>query len=127
MIISVDFDNTIVNSEFPKIINILANVKKTMKKIKENGHKILIYTCRENEYKQDMIKFLVKKQIPFDSVNTHIVLHFLGETLEQGLDRKKIYADYYIDDRNLGIKKDKDGNVDWFYVEKELIKEGIIK
>lgn len=80
----------------------------------------------KNEYKQAMIDFLVKENIPFDTVNSHIIFHFMGETLEQGLNRKKIYADYYIDDRNLGIKKDKDGNVDWVYIEKELIREGII-
>ena len=116
MIIACDFDGTIVEHKYPLIGKLLPNAKETINKLRDNGHKIIIWTCRYiYDDIRSMIDFLDKNEIYYSIVNKNI----------QSIDFKpepKIYADIYIDDKNLFIE-----NINWFEIEKYLIKKGYIK
>ncbi len=93
MIIGVDFDGTIVQHEYPEIGPIKPGAKEALKAFKKAGHQIFIWTCRHGEEEREVRQFLLKNNIPFDTINTPIPGSDLGT--------RKIYADIYIDDKGL--------------------------
>ncbi len=97
MIIAIDFDGTIVRDEYPRIGPPLPGAFESIRKLKRNGHKIIIWTCRYGKFLDEMIIFLKSNNVPFDTVNEHI----LEYKLLFGSDMRKVYADLYIDDRNV--------------------------
>jgi hypothetical protein len=115
MIFAIDFDGTIVEHDFPRIGKLKENAKETINKLCDAGHKIIIWTCRyEDIHKTDMVKFLLDNDIKYHKINCNI--SDIGFT-----PFPKVYADIYIDDRNLFYK-----NVDWFVIEDYLIKKNIL-
>ena len=99
LIISIDADGTIWEQAFPAIGNLKPNAKKIINQLYNEGHKIIINSCRSDTYLEDIRQFL----------DTHgIRYHSLCEPLPEiknkyGLSNThKIYAHIYIDDRNLG-------------------------
>ena len=42
MIIAIDFDGTIVNSDYPKILSPKIGAKEVIRKLHENGHYIIL-------------------------------------------------------------------------------------
>ncbi|GHT63789.1 hypothetical protein FACS189451_10900 [Bacteroidia bacterium] len=100
MIIAVDFDGTLHDGNYPKIGNPKSGAISAMKKIKDDGHYIVIWTCREGEPQEKMIEWLKKKEIPYDTINDNNP----SKTAEYKNNSRKVYADIYIDDKNiLGI------------------------
>jgi alpha-glucosidase (family GH31 glycosyl hydrolase) len=115
IIIAIDFDGTIVNHEYPKIGKLKFNAKEVINKLHNKGHKIIIWTCRYISMDLDsMIDFLVDNDIPFDDINENVIT---GDFEPE----PKIYADIYIDDRNIFCE-----SVDWFKIQKYLEEKGII-
>jgi len=110
MIIAIDFDGTIVEQEFPNIGAIKKNAKEVINKLHEDGHYIIIWTCRyTNSDLRSMIQFLIENDIWYDSINNNCDnLSFVPHP--------KIYADVYIDDHNLG------GVPDWYEISKIICK-----
>jgi len=104
LIIAIDFDGTIVEHQFPRIGKLKLGADKYIRKLKKEGHKIIIWTCRNNTESQlgkvatigAVKEFLDQKNIPYDAINENVP--------EMGfwLQSRKIYADIYIDDKNLG-------------------------
>lgn len=108
-VIAVDFDGTIVKEEFPEIGELIPAAKRTLKRFKERGGKIIIWTCRTKESLREAIEFLNEWKVPYDAINENI-----PERIEQyGTDPRKIGADLYIDDRT-------PYGVDWDYIAKLL-------
>jgi hypothetical protein len=106
LIIAVDFDGTIVDHDFPRIGKLMPGAKEVLTELHEAGHKIIIWTCRNHtepdhpEWTQaaipNVMQFLYHNQIPFDSINeNHPDMGFW-------LQSRKVYADIYIDDKNIG-------------------------
>lgn len=105
-IIAIDFDGTIVEHEFPMIGALKEDAKEIIQLLKKEGHQIIIWTCRtsQNVFEKlegakptifDVEKFLNENEIPFDTINHNVPgLGFCPYP--------KVYADFYIDDRNLG-------------------------
>ena len=98
MIIAVDFDGTLHTSEWPEIGNPALGAVEVMRRLKDDGHYLIVWTCREGKYRYDMYDWLVKQGIPFDAINDN------NSNLAKGFgyNARKIYADIYIDDHNLG-------------------------
>lgn len=106
LIIAIDFDGTIVEHEFPKIGVLLPNAKGVIRKLKKDGHKIIIWTCRNHteEVKgwnkiatiRAVQNFLDANKIPYNTINENV------PSLGFWLESRKVYADIYIDDKNLG-------------------------
>ena len=96
MIIAVDFDGTIVKHEYPSIGKEIPFAIKTLKLLQENGHQLILWTYRSGKELDDAIQFCKKKGLTFNAVNNN----FEDEEFDNSYSRK-IYADIYIDDRNL--------------------------
>ena len=98
MTIAVDFDGTIVEHEYPKIGKPIPFAIDVLKKLQyEEHHMLILWTVREGTLLDEAVKYCKNKGLEFYAVNKN----FPEETLEPGISRK-IVADIYIDDRNLG-------------------------
>lgn len=98
MIIAVDFDGTLCHNAYPEIGAPLPGAVAAMQKLKEQGHYIIIWTCRHGDRLTDAVNWLLEHQIPFDRVNDHNP----DNVRRYGAGGKKVYAHCYIDDRALG-------------------------
>ena len=65
---------------------------------RDEGHKIIIWTCRTGDQLLNAINWLLERKIPFDRVNDHDPENIA----KYGEGGKKIYAHCYIDDKNIG-------------------------
>ncbi|MCY1723250.1 HAD hydrolase family protein [Prolixibacteraceae bacterium Z1-6] len=101
MIIAVDFDGTIVKHRYPSIGKEIPYAIKTLKLFQEKGHRVILWTYRSGKELDKAVNFCKKKGLTFYAINSN----YEGEELDVTISRK-IYADIYIDDRNiLGIPK----------------------
>ncbi len=96
MIIAVDFDGTIVEHKYPAIGEEIPFVIKTLKLFQTKGHKLILWTYRHGKDLEEAVKFCEERGLHFHAVNNN----FDGEEYDNTYSRK-IYADIYIDDRNL--------------------------
>lgn len=98
MIIAVDFDGTIVEHKYPKIGKEKPFALATLKRLQNEGHRIALWTVREGELLQQAIDFCKERGLEFYTVNAN----FSDEHPEEPGYSRKIKADIFIDDRNLG-------------------------
>jgi len=112
--IAVDFDGTIVEDEYPKIGKPIIFAFETLKKLQEEGHRLILWTYRNGRTLEDAVIFCKENGITFYAVNKS----FPEEKYETKYSRK-INADYFIDDRNIG------GLVQWGKIYQELIGEKV--
>ncbi|MDD7438593.1 MAG: hypothetical protein PUK66_07175 [Bacteroidales bacterium] len=98
MIIAVDFDGVINACEYPKVGVLVAETIKGMQWLKDQGHTLIIWTCREGDDLLQAINFMLERGVPFDGVNCNA----RSNIEKHSNDSRKVYADLYIDDRNLG-------------------------
>jgi hypothetical protein len=98
MIIAVDFDGTLHTGAYPSIGDMRPGAREYMQKLKEDGHFLIIWTCREDAVLLEAINWLLSQDIPFDRVNDH---EPENKAMYGGTTRK-IYADLYIDDKQIG-------------------------
>ena len=96
-IIAVDFDGTIVEDKYPKIGAPQLFAFETLKKIQEKGHRLVLWTVRSGESLEEAVEFCKKNGIEFYAVNKNY-----PEEVLDGKTARKIYADVFIDDRNIG-------------------------
>jgi hypothetical protein len=98
MIIAIDFDGTLHRGkDWPETGAPAPGAVEAMQRLKEDGHYLIVWTCREGQYEADMVNWLIKHKIPFDCVNEH------APGVEVfGYESRKVFADVYIDDHNLG-------------------------
>jgi hydroxymethylpyrimidine pyrophosphatase-like HAD family hydrolase len=97
MIIAIDFDGTIVENEFPSIGPLRNGAQLYINKLHNDGHTIIIWTCRCGEDADNARKFLKTAGIPF---------HKFNENADENMalyteDSRKVFADVYIDDRDI--------------------------
>jgi hypothetical protein len=99
MIISIDFDGVIVEDKYPNIGKIKEGAKEVINELFHNKDNVLILnTCRANSHLQEAKHFLKEHNIPFHLINENTP----SLIAKHGGDTRKIYADVYIDDKNLG-------------------------
>lgn len=114
LIIAVDFDGTIVEDDYPSIGQPKLFAFETLKELKKDGHRLILWTYRNGDKLKEAIDFCHENGIDFYAVNKN----FPEEKFEGKVSRK-IHADLFIDDRNIGgfpgwgeiyriIKKDPD-------------------
>ena len=97
LIIAVDFDGTIVEDAYPKIGKPMLFAFETLKKFQEEGHRLILWTYRSGTKLDEAVKFCENHGIHFYSVNSS----FPEEEYQENISRK-IHADLFIDDRNIG-------------------------
>lgn len=71
MIIAVDFDGTIARSNYPVILGEQPYAGEVLRKLHEQGHKIIIWTCRTGDRLLEAINWLLEHRIPFSRINDH--------------------------------------------------------
>lgn len=71
MIIAIDFDGTICQNEYPEIGDPIPLAIESIKELKERGHDLILWTCRQGELLDDAVKWCKEHGIPFDLVNEH--------------------------------------------------------
>ncbi len=108
--IAVDFDGTIVEDEYPRIGKPQLFAFETMKKLQENGHRLILWTYRSGRELNEAVTFCEENGIHFYAVNKS----FPEEQFDDSYSRK-INADIFIDDRNIG------GLVGWGEIYQKLI------
>ncbi|MGU8449406.1 phage portal protein [Clostridium perfringens] len=98
-IYAIDFDGTLCTNKYPEIGEEKAEVIDYVKNLKNEGHKLILWTCREREKLDDAIEWCKEKGIEFDAINEN-----LDETIEQfDSDPRKVSANHYLDDKNLTL------------------------
>ena len=97
LIIAVDFDGTIVEDTYPKIGKPIIFAFETLKKLQEEGHRLILWTYRNGDKLDEAITFCENKGVFFYAVNSS----FPEEQFNENTSRK-IHADLFIDDRNIG-------------------------
>ena len=98
MTIAVDFDGTIVEHRYPKIGEEIPFATETLKILAQERHKLILWTVREGELLEEAIEWCRKRGVFFYSVNKDYPEE---EKSHNGFSRK-LKADLFIDDRNLG-------------------------
>lgn len=98
MIIAVDFDGTIVEHKYPYIGKEKPFAIETLKKLKEERHTLILWTVREGKLLEEAINFCKEKGLEFYAVNSN----YPEEKKSHDNFSRKLKADLFIDDRNLG-------------------------
>jgi len=119
VVICVDFDGTCVTNEYPEIGKDVPNCIEVLKKLNEKKVNIILLTQRDGKKLTDAVEWFKKNDIKLYGINDNPSQSSWSKS-------RKVYADLYIDDRNLGCPitlhrslSDK-VFVDWKKVEKIL-------
>ncbi|MCF0192490.1 MAG: hypothetical protein HUK05_03550 [Prevotella sp.] len=98
MNIAVDFDGTIVTHEYPRIGRERPFAVATLKKLQEDGHKLILWSVREHELLQEAVDWCKERGLEFYAVNKD----YPEETHATNDFSRKLKVDMWIDDRNVG-------------------------
>lgn len=98
---AVDFDDTLnFAGSYPELGEPNRELIQFLKERRQEGDKVILWTCREGNLLKSAVKFCKNYGLEFDAVNDN-----LRENTEYfGSNSRKVYADYYIDDRNRGFQ-----------------------
>ncbi len=99
MVIAVDFDGTIVEHKYPSIGRELPFATETLKKLAAEGHRLILWTVREGRLQEEAIAFCRERGLEFYAVNRDYPEEEMGNNNHFS---RKLKADLWIDDRNLG-------------------------
>ena len=98
MTIAVDFDGTIVTHEYPKIGRDIPFAIDTLKCLQKDFQVILVmWTVREGRLLDEAVEYCRERGLEFYAVNANY-----PEENEREQQPRKLKADLFIDDRNLG-------------------------
>ena len=98
MTIAIDFDGTIVEHRYPQIGEEIPFAVATLKMLIKERHKLILWTVREGELLQEAVEWCRERGLEFYAVNRDYPEE---DTTHNGFSRK-LKADIFIDDRNLG-------------------------
>lgn len=98
MVIAVDFDGTIVRHRYPAIGPEIPFAVDTLKLLIEERHTVILWTVREGHLLDEAVEFCNQRGLKFYAVNRNYPEE---DKHHRGFSRK-LKADLFIDDRNLG-------------------------
>ena len=99
MVIAVDFDGTIVEHRYPEIGREIPFAIDTLKMLIADRHKVILWTVREGKLLDDAVEWCRERGVEFYAVNKD----YPEEKKEYNNHfSRKIKAEVWIDDRNLG-------------------------
>jgi ribonucleotide monophosphatase NagD (HAD superfamily) len=126
MYIAVDFDGTVVESVFPDIGGEMPGALSVLKELQTAGHKIILWTCRSDKHLDAAEQWLSKQGFIPDAVNESVKMDWPKSFSYT----RKVYADIYIDDRNLANKST---GINWQQIKQQVFeletnnKKGVVK
>ena len=95
--IAVDFDGTIVEHDYPKIGKEKLFAFHTLKEFNKMGATLILWTFRTGKELEEAVEFCRKNGVEFYAVNKNYPEEIFDETVS-----RKIDADIFIDDKNIG-------------------------
>jgi len=120
-VLAIDFDGTITLDQDPdsqqKQLIMRFGAVEAIRLFHKLGATLILWTCRTDQYLQQALDFLESYGIRhcFQYVNEHVP-DIIEQYCKTCSESRKIWADKYIDDRNLGVKE-----INWFDIIKEVI------
>lgn len=96
--IAVDFDGTIVEHRYPEIGKEILFAFDTLKALQKQKHLLILWTYRSGKELKEAVDFCRENGIEFYAVNKS----YPEEEFDEGFSSRKIEADIFIDDRNVG-------------------------
>ena len=95
---AVDFDGTLnLAKRYPELGEPNMELIEILIKQRAAGDKVILWTCREGQLLDDAVEYCRKYGLEFDAINDNI-----QENKDRwGNNTRKVFADFYIDDRNL--------------------------
>lgn len=121
-VIAVDFDNTLtLEDKYPEvgILNLIA--VHILKQYREMGGKIILFTCRSDEFLAEAVEECKIYGLEFDAVNDNIKERKIEWNLSYpgvSFSPKPSY-DLLIDDKNIEAIN----GIDWVHVKKTIMEE----
>lgn len=97
MVIAVDFDGTIVEHEYPKIGSPIPFAIETLLKLQQERHQLILWSVRDGKLLDEAVQYCEKKGLRFYAANKN---H--PEEDSANPSSRKLNADLFIDDRNIG-------------------------
>ena len=97
MRIAIDFDGTIVEHKYPGIGEEKLFAFQTLRQLQKIGHQLILWTYRVGRELDEAVAYCKKNGIEFYAINKNYPEEVFDETIS-----RKIDADVYIDDRNIG-------------------------
>lgn len=132
-IFAVDFDGVLCENKWPEIGAPLEYNLCFIKELRRLGNKVILWTCRNGLRLDHAIEWCRERGLEFDAVNENLI----EAVVAFGGDTRKIYADYYFDDKALQMDQDynddelermkllfKDVKPDWSKSVEERIRDG---
>ncbi len=111
LVLAIDFDGTIADTDYPKIHGLKDNAKEKINALYAEGHTIIIHSCRVNQPAEMMKAFLDEQGILYHYINENAP----DRIQTYGSDTRKISADLYIDDHNIGCT-----DINWLVIYDEV-------
>ena len=99
MIIAVDFDGTIVEHKYPSIGKEIPFAIETLKKLQAERHKLILWSVREGRLLDEAVQFCHERGLDFYAINRDYPEEEKGQNNHYS---RKLKADLFIDDRNIG-------------------------
>ncbi len=97
MIIAVDFDGTLVEHRYPAIGKEILFAFETLRELQKQQHQLILWTLRSGKELEEAVEYCRKRGVEFYAVNKS----YPEEVFDPEISRK-INADLFIDDRNIG-------------------------
>ena len=98
MTIAVDFDGTIVEHRYPAIGTEIPFAIDTLKLLSAKRHKIILWTVREGALLDEAVEYCKQRGLEFYAINKN----YPEETATHEGYSRKLQAELFIDDRNIG-------------------------
>lgn len=98
LVIAVDFDGTIVEHRYPHIGEERPFATQTLRLLSQSGHRLILWTVREGALLDAAVEWCSKRGVEFYAINRDYPEE---QPTDSGRSRK-IKAQLFIDDRNLG-------------------------
>jgi hypothetical protein len=95
--IAVDFDGTIVEHKYPAIGKENLFAFRTLLELEKRGARLILWTFRTGKELEEAVEYCRKSGLEFYAVNKNYPEEVADETVS-----RKIDADIYIDDKNIG-------------------------
>lgn len=99
MVIAVDFDGTIVEHRYPEIGKEIPMAISALKRLQAEGHILVLWSVREGSRLEEAVEFCRSRGLEFYAVNAN---HPEDSVAEDDIKARKLSADIFIDDRNVG-------------------------
>jgi hypothetical protein len=98
MKLAIDFDGTIVEHRYPEIGREMLFAFDTLKALQQQGHQLILWTYRTGRELDDAVDYCRKNGIEFYAINNS----YPEEVFNNNFASRKIMADVFIDDKNIG-------------------------